>query len=515
MKNIFRPLCIFILALAPRIYQLGNDVINIDAPFWKENTYNFLGLFFQRRFGDMVITHHPGVTLMWLGGLGMKVFRALYLWTQGVPAPDTAAVYLTTHFAQKLPIALATSAFIVFVYWSVKKLVDERVAVIAAVLLALEPFFLAHSRVFHLDALLTVFMCSSVLALLLYLQSRNRRWLAGSGALAGLALLTKSTALFLLPFTLLLFGLDHFLKTRKPLKVAIYESRFMLGGFLVWSAALVAVFVLVWPAMWVGPLETLRVYFSGIFAEANATDPAFFASSRHVIFGRLTYSPGAYYYPLVLAFRLTPTTFIFGIIGVVAAVKKFLRDRWPIGGYLVLYLLFYVLMMALPAKKLDRYILPVLPLFCVLAACGIVQIFRRFALQRLTVVFVAVVVAVTAGTLYRLQPDYGFYFSPLFGGTRVGLQFDSDYWWGEGHKKVADYLNAKASAENIEVALYDFRSFAPFFVGRTLDAGGGAADRADYFVYSIKDRDGLELEHKIRVGGVDYWGIYKKVGSTK
>jgi len=512
MRKLFRPLCIFFLALAPRVYQLGRDVINIDASFWKENTYNFMGLFFQRRFGDMVITHHPGVTLMWLGGLGMKVFRALYLWTQRVPAPDTAAVYLATHFAQKLPIALLTAAFVVFVYWSVKKLVGEQVAVIAAVLLALEPFFLAHSRVFHLDALLTVFMCSSVLMLLLYLQERNRRWLVFSGVLGGLALLTKSTALFLVPFVLL----TVLIKARSKLRyytqefvVANFSSRLLVIG--IWCLTLVVTFVVVWPAMWVGPIDALRVYFSGIFTEANATDPAFFAASRHVIFGQLTYDPGAYYYPFVLALRLSPVVFIFGVLGGVGAIRDSLRKRsfsHPL--LLTLYSLLFLLMLSIPAKKLDRYILPVLPFFCILAASCIRALIKSLPLVNAVVAVFSALVIFRVLTFARFHPDYGFYFSPLFGGTQVGLQFDSDYWWGEGYRKAADYLNQKDGASELVVGVWNDRSFKPFFDGVTHDLGGEYRELEDYWVRSPHNHyDGFELEHTTRVGDYPLWGVFR------
>jgi len=511
MTKYLRAALLFFLALAPRIYQLGFDVINIDASFWKENTYNFMGLLFQRRFADLAITHHPGVTLMWLGGLAMKVFRGIYFWTHGRPAPDTHSVYLWTHFAQKLPIALLTSAFVVFTYWAVRRLVDKRVGLLAAIFLALEPFFLAHSRVFHLDALLTVFMCSSVLLLLLYLQERNRKWLVISGILGGLGLLTKSTALFLVPFSLLVFGLYR--------KRAIYDLRFTICEFLVWCLVLAATFVAVWPSMWVQPLNTLKLYFSGITTEAYATDPSSFAASRHIIFGRVTYNPGWYYYPFVLALRLSPTVFVFGVVGVFWSFWEFWKKRSTTPSlFLILYSLFFILALSLPAKKLDRYILPVIPFFCTLAAYGLVKIFEYFKIRRLLVptVIVFTVFTVftgfTVSTVFTLHPDYGFYFSPLLGGTRTGLKFDSDYWWGEGYKKVADYLNSKPNAENLIVGVFDDRSFKPFFDGVTHDLGTKYNEPEDYWVRSPdKGYEGFELEKTIYVGGYPLWGVHRRV----
>jgi len=515
MRKYWKTVAIFFLALAPRIYQLGFDVINIDASFWKENTYNFIGLFFQGRFGDMAITHHPGVILMWLGGMAMKIFRGVYYFTHGVTAPDTHLVYLWTHFAQKLPIALVTSLFVVFVYLSVKKLFDEKAAFLAAVLLALEPFFLAHSRVFHLDALLTVCMCSSVLMLLLYLQERNRRWLVFSGILGGLALLTKSTALFLVPFGFLVFFLDWFFSYRRdgacPVSTAIRPTLF-------WFLIVTITFVAVWPSMWVQPLNTLKLYFSGITTEATAVDPhitnpAHFAVSTHTIFGQQTYNPGWYYYPLVLAFRLSPVVFVFGLVEVFWGVWEFWKKRKLTSTFfLILYVLSFLILLSVPAKKLDRYILPILPFFCILAAYGLIKTFAWFKIKRYLVSAVIVFTAFTVFTLASLHPDYGLYFSPLFGGIKTGLKFDSDYWWGEGYKKAADYLNQKEGAENLIIGVLDDRSFKPFFDGVTHDLGAEYDGPEDYWIRSPeKEYEGFELEYIIRVGGYPLWGVFRNV----
>ncbi len=506
MRKYWKTVAVFFLALVPRIYQLGFDVINIDASSWKERTYNFMGLFFQGRFGDMAITHHPGVTLMWLGGAAMKIFRGVYYFVQGTTAPDTHSIYLWTHFAQKLPIALVTSLFVVFVYLSVKKLFDEKIALVAAVLLALEPFFLAHSRVFHLDALLTVFMCSSVLSLLLFLQNWNRKWLIASGILGGLALLTKSTALFLIPFAVLVSAAFPNPSGLKSVTRRVFPAA-------VWLLVITATFVVVWPSMWVQPLNTLKLYFSGITTEATSTAPAFFATSRHYIFGQLTYDPGWYYYPLVLLFRLSPLVFIFGVVGVLWVVVNFLKRRkTSIPLFLTLYFLFFTLMSALPAKKLDRYILPILPFFCILAAYGLTKTFEWFKIKKFLVSVVIVFTVFTGFTVFTLHPDYGFHFSPLFGGIQTGLQFDSDYWWGEGYKKVADYLNQKEGAENLVVAILDFRSFEPFFDGVTRDLGAEYDTPSDYWIRSPrKQYEGFELEQVIRVGGYPLWGVFRNV----
>src|SRR5436189_31181 len=67
--------------------------------------------------------------------------------------------------------------------------------------LATAPFVVAFSRVLHTDALAASFITLSLLAACLYWHhGRRARWLIGSGVAAGLAILSKSPSLALLPW---------------------------------------------------------------------------------------------------------------------------------------------------------------------------------------------------------------------------------------------------------------------------------------------------------------------------
>ena len=76
----------------------------------------------------------------------------------------------------------------------------------ALALLATDPFLLAHSRVLHVDAPVSLLSLAAVIALGSALRRNSPeapeafRWLIAAGALAGLAALAKSSALVLGPF---------------------------------------------------------------------------------------------------------------------------------------------------------------------------------------------------------------------------------------------------------------------------------------------------------------------------
>src|SRR5690606_29109722 len=111
-------------------------------------------------WADTVLTGHPGVTNMWLGSLGLWLERAL-------GADPGAAPPLLAHLAWlRLPGALLQTLLVPAAYLILRRLVTPATALVACVLWACSPYLLAHSRLLHLDALLTSFVTFSVLLLL-------------------------------------------------------------------------------------------------------------------------------------------------------------------------------------------------------------------------------------------------------------------------------------------------------------------------------------------------------------
>ncbi|MGD2145320.1 MAG: glycosyltransferase family 39 protein [Anaerolineae bacterium] len=170
-------------------------------------------------FGDAVLSgdwshtyqrYHPGVTTMWLCGAGLRLFS----WLHGVSSevltgvvPAKPGVIHSAVSAGVLPAAFAISSSIVLAYIVLRRLLGGKTAVAAAVLMALDPFYLTHSKMIHVDGLLTAGMFLSALFLLDYLLEPRMRQLVWSGFFAGLSFLTKTPSLFLVPYALVLLGL--------------------------------------------------------------------------------------------------------------------------------------------------------------------------------------------------------------------------------------------------------------------------------------------------------------------
>ena len=234
-------LIIFLVAFLPRA------IYPVSRPFqWYTRSVMFVDSVARGAWGETVYSEHPGVMTMWLSGVALRAAGVVP--EQRSAGPYVAPESLTARESAigVLPLALAIAAFIVLSYLLLARLFGYAAAFCAAWLVALDPFFIANSKVLHVDGLLVAAMSTSALALLVYVRERRLRWMILSGVLGGLALLTKSPALFLVPYTALCLGVSA-LADR-----AVDWPRSLLAG-LVWLVVLGLVYWALFPAMWVAP----------------------------------------------------------------------------------------------------------------------------------------------------------------------------------------------------------------------------------------------------------------------
>src|SRR5215212_7982065 len=188
-------LAIGLAALLPRVLALGLFITDDEANFWLMRSDIFLKAIRSGDFAATAITAHPGVTTMWLGASGIVLRQALVGW--GVIHSDAFPVVLALI---RLPVVLAHFVVILLGYRLLRRMFQGGVALLAALLWATDPFVIGYSKLLHTDALSASFMSLSLLAACYYWNhQRSWRWLLLSGVSAGLAFLSKSPALILVP----------------------------------------------------------------------------------------------------------------------------------------------------------------------------------------------------------------------------------------------------------------------------------------------------------------------------
>jgi 4-amino-4-deoxy-L-arabinose transferase-like glycosyltransferase len=489
------PLIIFLLAFIPRITGLGTG-LTTDENFWLQRAPSFINALIR---GDFIHTYqsiHPGVMTMWFSGIFMKLFSQ-----PGMDFPQFLSI-------ARFPIALFTSLGILLMYFLLKELFDQHIAILASVLIALDPFYLAHSRVIHLDALVTTFMTLSLLTFMIYVRwPKKTFFLFFTGIFLGLALLTKQPAECLIPFFLLaliiVYLITLYQDTTYNLKKIItgcFSSDFftrIVKPFVIILFFAGLLFVLLWPAMWVAPLDTVQKLGAGL---ENVVDNPHELNGFFMGQVTTTDNLGPWFYPVVILMKLTPLTLIFSVFCILFTLfslrnSKFSEMNLTIILF-VLFILFFYILMTISGKKFDRYILPVFPIIDIMAALGIcfltALIFERLDkirnnLPRADIasfknccfgLVIILIIILQAALLIPITPYYLSYSNPVvFGGPQHAQEYIL-IGWGEGQDLAAAYLNNKTDAEHLKVFV-QYAGFNKYFKGKTTNQ----STSADYIVF--------------------------------
>lgn len=119
----------------------------------------------------------------------------LIYWLQAI----SVSIFGLNEFALRLPSALAATAWVFVIYWFLRKLRDEKVALIAAVMTATALEISIISKAATADALLNLFLAAEMLLLYLYYIYVRKMYLYLVFFFMGLGVLTKGPVAILIP----------------------------------------------------------------------------------------------------------------------------------------------------------------------------------------------------------------------------------------------------------------------------------------------------------------------------
>jgi hypothetical protein len=354
--------------------------------------------------------------------------------------------------------------------WS-RKLFDDRSALLAVLLFTTLPPILAHSGLATTDMALAATVVAALLALDLWLEVPSYTRSCALGVSAGLAILSKFTALLFLPLCGAAILICHLRgKNREGDRPRIHWQRVSgLTGLVlimmlltIWSGYRFSVHVTSKAArphehidQLVGTNGTLRsvVYFAAETVPIPAPDLVagiyrLWQTNKqgHVCYllGHLRENGWWYFFFVVLAVK-TPLAFLFlTVFGVAMLVRQCRRSgNWaPLAPATAAAAILLVGMLT----KIDlgvRLILAIYPLLAVMAGFAAVRLWtlpQRKALGRAAVVFLVGWQLVSSA---RIHPDYLAYFNALAGRHPDRVLVDSDLDWGQDLLRLADVLHAR------------------------------------------------------------------------
>lgn len=537
--------------LLPRLLSL-RAFVTPDEHLWLSRSANFYMALAQRDFASTYMKATPGVTIMWAGTASFLTLFPEYRGSALGQVDDTIvhnyiiknAKGVTTPidllYGARIFIVLGNTFIVILAYLYSRRLIGLLPALIGFLLLAFDPFHLALSRLLHTDGALSNFLFISLLAFISFIKDRKTLDLVLSGGTAGLSWLTKSPGVILIPVVgfLALIQMWRIYSSKKGQSPnTIKHIRDHIWPLIAWGMIGLLVFVILWPAMWVNPIQSILSIFGSaqrLAEEGHYAGTFFYGAASNRM------SP-AYFYPLTFLWRTTPIV-ILGLLstawGLLSKRRPFEQEgvRLTLIGLLLLVVIFTI-GMSTGLKKLDRYLLPAYAPLDIIAGMGWATLIFWIKGQNVPIVsrygayfILALVIGIQMFLSLSKFPYYFSYYNPLMGGSKRAPDA-MQVGWGEGLDQAAKYLNEKPNAKGLHVmSWYPSGSFSYYFVGHTenmrspYEVSDSMWDKflsSDYAVIYVnqwqrdlhkKILDYLERtepEKRIWIDGIEYVRIYK------
>jgi Dolichyl-phosphate-mannose-protein mannosyltransferase len=390
-------------------------------------------------------------------------------------------------FAARSANIFLTLLFAAAVAWWTRRRFGPAAGLAAASLCAFDPNLMAHGRYVTTDFPVTVFFFFACVLWVEYLEAASSRRLLAAAAAIGLALITKFSAVLLLPPLVILYVVCWI---RRPKEFPLRRAAIAAGTVI--ATVLLMVVLIYWP-------ETVRCWrtkvpqLSTLALRNNAIGETLFYLGRrlhlpehayllglnhvaeHNAGGHSSYLLGMrsdtgwwYYFPVVFAVKSTMAALAATLLLLAAGLWQAWKRQWisPMALGLGLPPLFYFAVSMTSGINIGmRHILPVYPFLYVGAAAWLAtranwqvgqalppadssgtvgwQAKAPAPLRPSTYVLAALAI-LQMGECARITPDYLAFFNELAGGPGRGPEYlvDSNIDWGQDVKKLGLWLDA-------------------------------------------------------------------------
>ena len=502
-----------------RIPYLGFSNFNTDSYKWKQRIYDFGTGVFTLDLEKTNQKYHPGVTLLWVGTFAVKFHTLMFDYVYNSQVSTNSSEYVfSLNFYQILFVAVACAILLGVFYRFLIKIFDPIKSFAILMIFSLEPFFMGLTTTLHLDGILSLLVINTLITFYLYLTKNSKKYLIFSAIFFGLALLTKTTAVLFLP---ILF-ISYILHNTKNFREVLKDGLVFVGIFI-------GIYFFVWPAMWVAPFNTLSYVLKGITVGSD--------DHLQLYFGNLVSDPGPAFYLLVFIIK-TP---IYIFPAVLLALYRKLNTtytKYTFEFFLLMSSILYLIEITFPAKKLDRYILPMMILLSFFALSYLYDALKSKIIYLFIFNFLYV---------FYLSFDFFSYYNPLVGGLSTNV-YAIEPKWAFGQKEITQFFKTEIEENKLELfaeneadvsrvrennnklivampekyftQLKDYLRYIDSFA--VINEIKPDARRASYFLFPVwedtssefKERYSLEYYKTIKVRGVDAYIIYKKVKKT-
>ncbi len=480
------------LFLITRIVGIDNDVVNPDATNWHFRSEQFVVGLKHLQLEKTFQHYQPGTTLMWIMGATVEVTKQL----SGTTTYDMNN-FLVFHQLSKISLVFVQLGLTIYLMFLLSKLWGFNKAFLVTSLFSFEPFFIANSRLLHLDVLLTLLLTIGLV--LSYLFIKKGKWLYGvlAGLFLGFATLTKSVAVGGVLFAVFVGGAMVWKKYG-------VKQAFKYGLVVLISSVLT--FVMFMPALWVNANEVLNLMYDGIARVGIRR------GHGQVLFGKYSRDAGWLFYPIIALVKLSP----FLLFGLLLSLFRIRKPKMSLFIYLSVFMVGYLVVMSVATKKIDRYLLPVYPYFALCSYFGYLYVKNMFARVVAVILFV-----ITVALPFVVFHPYQFtYVNPLLGSPKfVHEKILAQKPFGVGIP-VLKRVILRDYGDYPALGFIDRKPMAAIYMNsRVFDIRVDGTKRYDLIILGVNEEmpekvltSEHEFVHKqsVIINGLEYWKIYVK-----
>ena len=353
----------------------------------------------------------------------------------------------------RLPNLFLGALLVALIGWWAYRLWGSLAALLAMALASLEPNLVAHSSLVTTDLGVALFIFLTVYLLWEYLNLPTWGRLAATGIATGLALISKFSALLLIPALGVIIALpifvggEPFVLPPKKKQIDLWQKIIQAGAlFLI---ILFFAFLTIPPVYWFHGYNPWSFGLLQFLAIAEDGRPAFLMGG---------YSPQGWWTYFMVSFLIkTP----IGSLILITASLIFYRAGRPLTWREATYLLVPVLIIFIATTQAKvnigiRHILPVYPFLFVLASRLATVRFRNGWLAQF---LITLPVLFTAVSTVRAAPHQLAYFNEIVGGPDQGYRYlaDSNLDWGQDLRGLKAYMEK----ENLPIIYLSYFGTAP------------------------------------------------------
>ncbi|OGM06907.1 hypothetical protein A2130_03705 [Candidatus Woesebacteria bacterium GWC2_33_12] len=390
LSNVIFPTAIFLISLLFRSYNLTSTEIYPDEITWtvrsreaflaiKTNNFDYFKSAWWTKDTDTEAINLPQTIIS-----GASIF----LLAKGQPTHYSLELF-SDFIAARIPIVFLTSIFIAIFYFITKRITNNKyIALLASLLLSIDPTSIALSRWLLVDYPLTIWMFLAISSF--FLIKNIKISIIVSSIFISLAFLTKPTGLILF--------IPLFLSKQ-------YKTIITFFCFLVFAKLL-----------WLGQEGNIIIdMYSYIFNQFQLSNNSFITFFN----GKITSNPPFYYYVQQILTRL-PIIIISSLLFYPIFVKKkILKNKKLLTIIIPLFVISYILILSIPAKKLGiRYIFPVIPWLYLFSGISIYYFLNKLHKFYKTIAIISIFAISSTVSLFYF-PNYYIYRNIFSGGPKI------------------------------------------------------------------------------------------------